>query len=368
MKKALFNILILGVILTFASCGGDDTNTGNNGGSNSGDGSSTNGFSIAKGLFLLNEGTFTYANSSLTFYDPEADTVMNNLFYRVNMAPLGDVANSMTIDENGMFIVVNNSKYIYKIDEKTMKYEAKLDGLTSPRHIMLIDKNKAYISDQESTGLWKFNPETMQKTGFVELGNTTEKMLRVGDEVIVTNWSNFYQPNTSNSSIQFVNVETDQLVYEMDVTAEPHSIVLDKNNNVWVLCSGGYMPPCEPALFCINPATRQIVKRFDFAEGCYPSSMAIDKSGDNLYILNGGFGALDLYKMSVEAEVLPTTAFVSSQGKAFSTVAVSPEDSDVYITDVKDYIQNGDVLRYDNNGNYIGKFEAGIIPGAMMFN
>ena len=360
MKKTLFNILILGVILTFVSCGGDDPQPEDK--------------NIAKGLFILNEGTFTYANSSLTFYDPIADTVENNLFYRVNLAPLGDVANSMAIDENGMYIVVNNSKYIYKVDEKTLKYEAKLDGMTSPRHIMLIDENKAYLSDQESTGLWIFNPTTMQKTGFVETGNTTEKMVRVGNEVVVTNWSNYYQPGTSNSTIQFVSVETDQLVDEMTVTAEPHSIVLDKNNNIWVLCSGGYMPPCEPALFCIDPATRQIVKRFDFAEGDYPSSMAIDKSGENLYILNGGFGTLDLYKMSVDADALPVTALVNSQQstdnspKTFSTVAVSPENGDIYLTDVKNYVQNGDVLRYDNNGNFISKFEAGIIPGAMMFN
>ena len=359
MKKTLFNILILGIILTFVSCGGDDPEKENK--------------KIAKGLFVLNEGTFTYANSSLTFYDPEADTVENNLFYKVNLAPLGDVANSMAIDENGMYIVVNNSKYVYKVDKKTLKNEAKLDGLTSPRHIMLIDKNKAYISDQESTGLWIFNPETMQKTGFVETGNTTEKMVRVGNEVIVTNWSNYYQPGTSNSTIQFVDIATDKLVDEMSVTAEPHSIVLDKNNNIWVLCSGGYMPPCEPALFCINPSKRQILKCFNFAEGDYPSSMAIDKAGENLYILNGGFGTLDLYKMSVDANELPATPLVNSQQttdnspKVFSTVAVS-EDGDIYLTDVKNYVQNGDVLRYDSNGNFVTKFEAGIVPGAMMFN
>ena len=360
MKKTHFNILLLGILLAFVSCNPDNNEPQDK--------------NIAKGLFILNEGTFTYANSSLTFYDPETDTVENNLFYKVNLAPLGDVANSMTIDENGMYIVVNNSKYVYKVDEKTLKYEAKMDGLTSPRHIMLVDKNKAYLSDQESTGLWIFNPSTMQKTGFIETGNTTEKMVRVGNEVVVTNWSNFYQPNTSNSTIQFVDVTTDQVVDEMAVTAEPNSIVLDKNDNIWVLCSGGYLPPCEPALFCINPATRQVLKRFDFADGEYPYSMAIDKSGENLYILNGTFGALDLYKMSVEADALPVTALVNSQQstdnspKVFSTVAVSPENGDIYLTDVKDYMQNGDVLRYDNNGNFLSKFEVGIIPGAMMFN
>lgn len=358
MKKTLFNIFILGILLSLASCRPEPTPTDPN---------------IAKGLFVLNEGTFTYANSSLTFYDPEADTIENNLFYRVNLAPLGDVANSMMIDETGMYIVVNNSKYIYKVNPKTMKYQAKLDGFTSPRHILSIDKNKAYVSDQESTGLWIINPETMQKTGFVELGNTTEKMVRVGDEVVVTNWSNYYQPETSNSTIQFVNIMTDSLVYEIEVAAEPNSIVKDKNNNIWVLCSGGYMPPCEPALFCINPAKREIVRRFDFAEGDYPSAMAIDNEGENLYILNGGFGALDLYKMSVDDETLPTNPMVNSQqtkeggqSRVFSNVIVS-EDGDIYLTDVKNYIQNGEVLRYTSTGEFATSFEVGIVPGAMMF-
>ena len=366
MKKTLFNIFILGLLLTFVSCKESNpptppaplTPNGN---------TEIQEYNIAKGLFVLNEGTFTYANSSLTFYDPEADTVENNLFYRVNLAPLGDVANSMMMDETGMYIVVNNSKYIYKVDPKTMKYQAKLDGFTMPRHIVSINKNKAYVSDQESTGLWIIDPATMQKTGFVELGNTTEKMVLVGDEVVVTNWSNYYQPGTSNSTIQFVNVVTDELVDEMAVAAEPNAIVKDKNDNIWVLCSGGYMPPCEPALFCINPSKRELVRRYDFAEGDYPSSMTIDKEGENLYILNGGFGTLDLYKMSIDDETLPTVPLVNSQSRVFSNVVIS-EDGDIYLTDVKNYVQNGEVVRYTSNGEFVTSFEAGIVPGAMMFN
>ena len=361
MKRQLFNIFILGLLLTFVSCKPEPEPT-------------PQVSNIAKGLFVLNEGTFTYANSSLTFYDPEADTVENNLFYRVNNAPLGDVANSMMLDETGMYIVVNNSKYIYKVDPKTMKYKSKLDGFTSPRHIMSINKNKAYVSDQESTGLWIINPETMQKTGFVDLGNTTERMVRVGDEVVVTNWSNFYQPETSNSTIQFVNIDSDSLVAEMEVTPEPNSIVLDKNNNIWVLCSGGYLPPCEPALFCINPSSREIVKRFDFADGDYPSSLTIDDAKENIYFLNGGFGTLSLYKMSVDEDALPTAPFINSQestadgqSRVFTNVIVS-NDGDIYLTDVKNYVQNGEVLRYTSEGEFVTSFSAGIVPGAMMFN
>lgn len=359
MKRNYFTLFILGIILTFVSCGRDPDDTLGNDSDNN---------SIAKGMFLLNEGTFTYANSSLTFYDPEADTVANNLFYKVNLSPLGDVANSMMIDETGMYIVVNNSKYIYKVDPKTMKYKAKLDGLTSPRHIISISEDKAYVSDQESTGLWIINPKTMQKTGFVELGNTTEKMLLHEDKLIVTNWSNFYQPNTSNRTIQFVDVHADTLISEMEVAAEPNSVVLDKNNNLWVLCSGGYMPPFEPSLFCINPSNREIIKRFDFEEGAYPSSLAMDADKENLLFLNGGYGTLELYKMSINSDVLPTEAFIKAGSRVLTNIAVSPYNGDIYLTDVKNYVQNGEVLRYTSDGELISSFETGIIPGFMMFN
>ena len=39
------------------------------------------------------------------------------------------------------------------------------------------------------------------------MGKTTENMVRVGDEVYVTNWSNYYQPETENNTVQVI-IET----------------------------------------------------------------------------------------------------------------------------------------------------------------
>ena len=64
---------------------------------------------VGKGVFVLNEGTYTFANASLSFYDPEADTSANQLFYKVNGAPIGDVAQSLALINDQLYIVVNNS-------------------------------------------------------------------------------------------------------------------------------------------------------------------------------------------------------------------------------------------------------------------
>ena len=57
----------------------------------------------------------------------------------------------------------------------------------------------------------------------------------------------------------------------------------------------------------------------------------------------------------------------NSSSRVFSNVVIS-EDGDIYLTDVKNYVQNGEVVRYTSNGEFVTSFEAGIVPGAMMFN
>jgi hypothetical protein len=163
-----------------------------------------NAFTVGSGVLLLNEGNYQSSNASLTFYDPVADTVANNLFYKVNNAPLGDVAQSMALVDGQLYIVVNNSNYIYKVNANTMVCDTtkpfKLTDFYSPREMHFVAPNKAYVSDLMGSGLWIVNPEDMTHAGFVETGNTTEKMVQVGNELYVSNWSYYYINAASHDS------------------------------------------------------------------------------------------------------------------------------------------------------------------------
>ncbi|MGN0032179.1 MAG: DUF5074 domain-containing protein [Candidatus Limimorpha sp.] len=328
------------------------------------------GFNIGRGVFVLNEGTFTYANSSLSFYDNEADTVCNNLFFRVNNAPIGDVGQSLHIYGDDIFIVVNNSKYIYKADLKTMIYKGKIADLTSPRYICPFEKGKAYVTDLASPGLWVVDLNTMENKGFIETGKSTEAIVRVGDELFVSNWSNYYVTSVPNNTVQIIDTGSDSLVGEIEVATEPNSMAVDRDNNVWVLCGGGYSgSDKDPALLCIESSSRKVVKRFDFNQGGdYPCGLVIDGDGETLFFLNGAFGSLDLYKMSVGAQTLPEEPFISGAGKVYYNINVDHQNGDIYITDAKNYVQNGEVERYSSKGELISCFTVGLIPNNIVFN
>lgn len=53
------------------------------------------------GVFCLCEGNMNAGNATLSYYDPEARKVQNEVFYRANGAKLGDVAQSVHLRDGG---------------------------------------------------------------------------------------------------------------------------------------------------------------------------------------------------------------------------------------------------------------------------
>ena len=320
-----------------------------------------NAFTVGSGVLLLNEGNYQSSNASLTFYDPVADTVANNLFYKVNNAPLGDVAQSMALVDGQLYIVVNNSNYIYKVNANTMVCDTtkpfKLTDFYSPREMHFVAPNKAYVSDLMGSGLWIVNPEDMTHTGFDETGNTTEKMVQVGNELYVSNWSYYYINAASHDSyntVQVIDVNNDVMVAEVEVGKEPR-----------VLCEGRSWDAAygeQPSLWEIDPMLKTAQRRYEF-DGT-AQVLKSNPAGDQFYMIyNNAVRRFDLSSMALSE----TFGITAESGTLFYNMAVDPRTGDIYVTDAKNYVMNGTVYRYTNDGVLLNSFEAGIIPSAMLF-
>ena len=325
-------------------------------------------FTVGSGVLVLNEGNYQFSNASLTYYNPDADTTVNNLFYRVNNAPLGDVAESMALADGKLYIVVNNSNLIYKVDANTMVCDTtkpfKLSDFYSPREIQFVAPNKAYVSDLYGTQLWIINPQDMSHSGSIEMGKSTEKMVLVGNELYLSNWSNTFVTGMEKNTVQVVDVNNDVKVAEIQVGKEPNTMAVDKNGHVWVLCEGATWEADgeQPSLWEINPILKTAVKRFEF-DGT-AMVLRANPSGDLLYVIyNNEVRRFDLASLTLSE----TFRIAAEPQGMFYNMAVEPKTGDIYVTDAKNYMMNGTVYRYSNDGVLLSSFEAGVIPSAMLF-
>ena len=313
-----------------------------------------------EGLFIINEGNYMYGNASLSYYDPAARKVENEVFFRANGFKLGDVAQSMTMADGIGWLVVNNSGVIFGIDPVTFKEKRRMTGFTSPRYFHMLSPTKAYVTQIWDPRVFVVNPATCETTGYVttdmdyESGST--EMMVAWDRYIITNCWSF------QNRILKIDTATDAVVQSLVVGIQPESMAMDCNGKLWVLTDGGFKDSeygYEAArLLRIDPDSFRIEQSFSFPQDAVASKLTVSAEGDELYWLDAV-----VWKMAVDASHLPVRPFISREGTVFYGLTINPVNGEIYVSDAIDYVQSGVVLRYSPEGELIDTFTVGINPG-----
>lgn len=382
LPRLLFSLLLpllISIIFLLPSCMDDDAWYEMNDLDVKFDTSLNNAISRQTGVFVLNEGNFMYDNASLSYYLIDSMQHLNDVFYRTNGTPLGDVAQSMVIRDSLGYIVVNNSSKIYVININTFEYVGKITGLTSPRYMHFINDNKAYVSDLYAGAIAIVDPAAMQVKGYINVRNpassfnrhATEQFVQLGNRVFTNCWS-------YDNTILVINAETDQVTDSIQVPLQPNSMVADRYGKLWVLCDGGFEgnPAGHeiPALVRIDPDLMEIEATFTYNLNDQPTELQVNGTGDTLYFLNR-----HLYRHIVTSDAPPVKVLESSYSKSaprtasapvvggFYGLGIDPYSGDIYLGDAIDQVQRGVVYRYNANINVIDTFRTGINPGFFSF-
>ncbi len=319
------------------------------------------------GVLIPCEGNFMYGNASLSYYDKNTKTVENQVFYRANGIPIGDVLQSVTIIDSLAYLVVNNSGKIYVVNKNTFQYVNKITGLVSPRYMRFITPSKAYVSDMYAKNIYVVNPQTCMVDNTIDIDEGTGNFYRHSSEqMIVYDTLVFVNSWSYDDKVLVINAKTDELVSKIEVLKQPHRMVIDRNGKIWVLCDGGYAGSDYsgvPGLVKIDAATRTVEHIFEFPVGDYPSEIALNGNGDTIYYCNN-----HIYRFPVDSEDITGDVFFENPGgRLYYGLGVDPVNSEVYVADAIDYMQSGVVYRLNAAGEQIDKFTVGIIPNGFCF-
>jgi len=321
------------------------------------------------GYFVTNEGNFGTGNGSISFISNEGD-VENDVFSQINSFQLGDVVQSMSIINEKAYIVVNGSAKIEVASDDSLHYITTINGFSGPRNMLQVSTNKAYVTDWFSNKVQVINLDNNEIISSIDCGQGPESLCINDNLVYVCNIGGY----SVDSTISIIDVDSDMLINTLTVGDKPSGVVIDINNDIWVLSSGAtyfdanWNIESETQGKLVKISNGDIVSSFSFELGNHPKGLMINESRDILYFSNGNIMEVcnqcdAIYSFNINDTELPSTPIIN---RSFYKTAI--DNNYIYGSDAVDYIQNGWSYQYNQIGILIDSMRVGIIPGGYCFN
>lgn len=308
--------------------------------------------SAAKKVYVVNEGNFGGGNASVSIFDTGTANTSEDYFKEKNGVALGDVAQSMCKINGDFYIVVNNSGKIV-VCGSDFKVKRTISNLTSPRHIIGVSNSKGYVSDLYANGLSIVDLNTGTKTGSITLPGKTEQMVMLYSKVYVT--------NTDRDKVYVIDAATNTVTDSVFVGLNASSLVLDKNDKLWVLASG--TSSVAGKLSLIDPVNNSITWTQDFGLNKKAAFLCINGTKDTLWFADKD----GLCRMPITSTSIPN-AFITSSSNIYG-LGVHPTRFEVYVADALDYIAKSKIYVYKTGtGAAFGNFKAGLISNSFYFD
>ncbi len=304
-------------------------------------------------MYISCEGNYGWGNGSVSVYNPQTKQVTEDLFFQANGYKAGDVVQSITAFNNKLYLTVNNSGKVMVLDPATFKVLATISGLRSPRYFLGVNAGKAYVSDlyANDVSVVDLNTNTIAKT--ISLSGWTEGMTLWQGKVYVCNERTDY--------VYIIDPASDKLTDSVLAAYGSQSLVVDKNNCLWVACVGDTLLGKTGMLVLLQPGTQP--KPFSFTVGMggytHPHHLCLNPAGDTLYFLNK-----DIYRMKVETQApLNPMLWVAAAKRNFYSLGIHPHTGHIYVADAIDYVSKGRAFCLSPTATILDSFRTGITPG-----
>jgi hypothetical protein len=286
-------------------------------------------------ILVINEGNFNLGNASISLLDQQYD-LKPSIFEHANGRKVGDVLQDVVRHNNSIYIVVNNSGRIEKLNNSSLISEAYNDAFVSPRKICFYDSTRAYVSDLYNDALYEINPTTLKINKEIPCFGWTEDLLIWKEQLFVV--------NVEREKLLVFNPNTNQFVDSLSLPKMPGNMLMDKHNNIWVYCAGETNQAAK--LVKLSPAPLQIITTFELPvlKEFYPR-LAMNTAKDELFILNSGVFQLNVAALQLGARL------IEGKDKSFYGLGINNQNNDILLSEIVGFNSPSFIHVYDSKGN-----------------
>lgn len=311
--------------------------------------------------FVLTEGTFNHNNSHLSFLDPAQDTIYSRDIYEAqNGIKLGDTANDMIEADGDIYIVVNVSKVLLRLNGSGVELARYTDfeTLGEPRNVVEED-GKLYVTCYGGY-VARFDAKTLKLEKYVKVGNNPEQIIEHNDKLYCVN------SGMTSNTMSVIDINRFDKAESVEIMSNPFGIQED-NGHIYIMA---YDASYKRYVSLYDERAKTCTKIAD------ASNMYAD--GDNLYMANSTSSNYIDYKTTYSvynARTGQTTEWKMSNLPAVMTQSTNtvymiernPYDNSFYIG-LTNYFENSTLYHISADGKYISSVQAGgISPNSMIF-
>lgn len=325
---------------------------------------------------VLCEGLFGYNNASLTFCNLDRGMSDINFFENINNFPLGDIANDAIKIGDYLYVVLSNSKTIYKINFNNGRVENKLNlnGENFPRKLCIISDSIGIYTDAYSNTLNEINLNSMNVTKSLTIGPQPEGLAYFNGKIYVANsgWGDVNKNAPGASTISIVDVSSFEEVNRVPTGLDPTEIQIDTNKKLlYVLYYN--LPSLKDSLGGIIQYDLISGQKKDEWRGNF-SNMQLSLSCDSILVVKGGFQKkTELYQNSIfliDLKNKSTKDLIgnNNENENWFNFQIDYLRNQIWISNAKNFQSNGEILIYDLFSKIlIKKYSTGINPSKIIF-
>ena len=323
--------------------------------------------------YILNEGFWGENNAGIALFYPNKQGLSDDKYYETMNGgkPMGDLANAMIEEDENIYVVLNESKYVARLS-MSIKEEARYyfaEGEGKPRCIA-VEGDYAYVT-QHGGQVSKLNIKDMSLAGTFKGGDNLEGIVEEDGKLYVANaWkvdgSNNY---LYNKEILVINAKTMAQTGSIPVVENPVNMY-EIDDQIYVISQGDYYN-IQAALQVIDTkAGTSSIIAYDvdkITEGHNGLIYGVQSTYDENWNSINSF-----FTYNPKSGEVSNTSFLKDAPSALSSSAiylleVDEESGFIYIG-TSDYVNSGTIYQFDAEGKFLRSFDSGgINPSAMIF-